>query len=240
MRTVLVAGIALGAVLLTIVQRSRVADIGRLARQRAELLGQLSRLEDRERRDLAENLHDGALQYLLGARLELEEARDTGDATAFDRVDEALTTAAGLLRSTVSELHPAVLAQAGLAQALRYLAHNTEARSRLAITVTVDPPDDAGRDASDLLVYSAVRELLANVVKHAGAQSVSVDLHRQPEAVTVTVSDDGRGIEDGALARQLAAGHIGIASHRLRLEAAGGSLTVGPAHPHGTIATVVL
>jgi two-component system NarL family sensor kinase len=116
LRTFVVAGVSVGAVLLSRVQRGRVADIARLAGQRAELLSQLSSLENRQRRELAEALHDGALQYLLGARLELEEARDTGNSDAFDRVDEALTSSAQLLRSTVGELHPAVLAQAGLAR----------------------------------------------------------------------------------------------------------------------------
>ena len=240
MRTVLVAAISLGAVLLTQLQRGRVADIGRLAGQRAELLGQLGRLEDRERRDLAEALHDGALQYLLGARLELEEARDAGDGNAFDRVDEALTAAVGLLRATVGELHPAVLAQAGLAQALRDLARNTETRSRLTVQVTIEPPGDDTRGPADLLAYSAVREMLVNVVKHAAAQSVRLTLRRTAAALTVVVADDGRGIEPGAPERQLAAGHIGIAAHRVRLEAAGGSLTLAPNRPHGTVATVTV
>ena len=128
LRTFVVAGIALAAVLLTRLQRSRVADIGRLAAQRADLLDQLRQLADRQRRELAEALHDGALQYLLGARLDLEDARETGSPAAFDRIDEALTTSARLLRSTVSQLHPAVLEQAGLAQALRDLAADTQMR----------------------------------------------------------------------------------------------------------------
>lgn len=248
LRTAVVAAVSLAAVMLSRVQRSRVAEIGRLAADRADLLEQLGSLEDRQRRELAEALHDGALQYLLGARLELDDARDTGDAAAFDRIDEALTQSTRLLRSTVSELHPAVLAQAGLAQAVRDLADNTAARSGLDITVTVDVagrPDDRGpdgppvlRDPTDLVVYSAVRELLANVVKHAGAHAVSVELEQTAEFTRVRVTDDGRGIADGALERRLAAGHIGVASHRLRLEAAGGRLTLEPAEPRGTRATV--
>lgn len=150
--------------LLTAVQRSRVADIGRLAEQRTALLAALGGLEDRQRRDLAESLHDGALQYLLAARLDLEDAMDSGDRAAFDRVDKALSTSVGLLRSTVSELHPAVLAQAGLAQALRDLGRNARTRGRLLVDVTIVPPDDQQRHATDLLLYSAARELLANVV----------------------------------------------------------------------------
>lgn len=238
MRTLVVVAVGAGAVLLTKVQRRRVADIGRLAQQRSELLAQLGSLEDRQRRDLAESLHDGALQYLLGARLDLEDAMDSGDPAAFDRVDKALATSVGLLRSTVSELHPAVLAQAGLAQALRDLAKNTQARGKLLVDVTVVPPEDHGRHEADLLLYSAVRELLANVVKHAGAQHVSLVMTRDPEGIGVTVTDDGRGIPAGEPERRLAQGHIGLSSHRLRVEAAGGRLTLQPAVPGGTVAAV--
>ncbi len=240
LRTMIVGGVSAGAVLLSRLQRGRVADIARLAAQRAHLLGELTSLEDRQRRELAEALHDGALQYLLGARLELEEARDSGSREAFDRVDEALTHSAQLLRTTVGELHPAVLAQAGLAQALHDLAVNTRGRGRVEVSVSIDPPDDQHRDPTDFVLYSAARELLGNVVKHAGAQTISLSLVRTDRDATVTVTDDGTGIPAGEMERQLAAGHIGLASHRLRVEAAGGSLTLAPGSPHGTVATVVL
>ena len=238
LRTAVVAAVSLGAVLLSRVQRGRVLEIAQLAADRAALLAQLGTLEDRQRRELAEALHDGALQYLLGARLELDEARDTGDAAAFDRIDEALTQSTRLLRSTVSELHPAVLAQAGLAQAVRDLADTTAARTGLAISVTGGR--DEGRDPTDLVLYSAVREVLANVVKHARATTVSVVLERVDGMRRVTVADDGVGIAAGTLERQLAAGHIGVASHRLKVEAAGGRFALEPVLPHGTRAVVEL
>ena len=244
LRTVVVVAVGAGAVLLTTVQRRRVAAIGDLAQERTALLAQLGTLEDRQRRDLAESLHDGALQYLLGARLDLEDAIDSGDRAAFARVDKALTTSVALLRSTVSELHPAVLAQAGLAQALRDLASNTQARGRLVVDVSVEPPDDPtappdpGRRGADLVLYSAVRELLANVVKHAQAQHVSIQMTSGPDGVGITVTDDGRGVVPGEPERRLAQGHIGLSSHRLRVEAAGGRLTLAPAVPRGTAAQV--
>ena len=246
LRTFVVAGIALAAVLLTLLQRSRVADIGRLAAQRADLLDQLRQLADRQRRELAEALHDGALQYLLGARLDLEDARETGSSAAFDRIDEALTTSTRLLRSTVSQLHPAVLEQAGLAQALRDLAADTQTRmsagreGAVEVDVSIAPPDDVRRDPADLALYSAVREMLSNVVKHSQAQHVSIELRREQRWTRVTVIDDGVGIPAGRLEQQLTAGHIGVASHRVRIEAAGGTLTLTPNTPHGTVASVTI
>ena len=96
--------------------------IGRLAQARSGLLAELTGLEERERRALSEHLHDGALQYVLAARFDLDDARETGDPAAFDRLEQALAESTRLLRSTVAELHPAVLARAGLPSALRDLA----------------------------------------------------------------------------------------------------------------------
>ena len=124
---------------------------------------------DSERRTMAENLHDGALQYILAARMDLEDARDLADPQAFDRLDQALTQSSQLLRSTVSELHPAVLAQSGLAVAVGQLARAAAARGGLELTLdTGGWPADA-RTGSDLLLFGTARELLANVVRHARA-----------------------------------------------------------------------
>jgi two-component system, NarL family, sensor kinase len=108
------------------------------------------------------------------------------------------------------------------------------------VDVSIVPPDDTRRDPADLELYSAVREMLSNVVKHSAAQRVSIELRRERHGTAVTVTDDGVGIRPGRLEQRLTAGHIGVASHRLRIEAAGGTLTLTPNTPHGTIASVTI
>ncbi|MGI5128810.1 sensor histidine kinase [Pseudonocardia sp. CA-107938] len=238
LRTLLLAGVGLGCVGLSRIQRSRVTTIAGLLGDRARLVAELADLERRERRELAENLHDGALQYVLAARQDIEDARDTGDAAAFDRLDEALTTSSALLRTTVSQLHPAVLERAGLPAALRDLAATTGARA--GFTATVDVREWPERTPADALLYRTARELLGNVAKHAHAGTVGVVLDGGGDHLRLTVTDDGDGITEGAAARSLADGHIGLASHALRIEAAGGALTVVPGPTGGTVATVEL
>jgi len=238
LRTLLLAGVGLGCVGLSQIQRSRVATIAGLLGDRARLVAELADLERRERRELAESLHDGALQYVLAARQDIEDARDTGDAAAFDRLDEALTTSSALLRSTVSQLHPAVLERAGLPAALRDLATTTAARAGFAASVDVRHWPE--RSPADALLYRTARELLGNVAKHAHATSVAVVLDGGGERLRLTVTDDGTGIPEGAVTRRLADGHIGLASHALRIEAAGGMLAVVPGPAGGTVATVEL
>jgi two-component system NarL family sensor kinase len=238
LRTLVLAGVGVGCVGLSRIQRSRVRTIGALVRDRTDLITELSDLEQRERRSLSEHLHDGALQYVLAARHDLDEARETGDQEAFTRVEYALAESSQLLRSTVAELHPAVLDRAGLPTALRELARNAGARGGFRVDLDVrNWPDDL-RTPADALLYRTARELLGNVVKHAAAGSVTVVLAHADNRARLTVADDGAGIPDGAVLRSLQLGHVGLTSHTLRVEAAGGTLTLHPGRPAGTVAVV--
>ena len=240
LRTLVIVGVALGCVGLSRIQRSRVRTIGRLAQARSGLLAELTGLEERERRALSEHLHDGALQYVLAARFDLDDARETGDPAAFDRLEQALAESTRLLRSTVAELHPAVLARAGLPSALRDLATAAAARGGLAVTVDAEGWPAGERTEADPLLYRTAAELLNNVVKHAQAASAVVTLELADGTARLVVADDGVGMPENAAGGALRRGHIGLASHTLRIDAAGGRFTSAANPPHGTVVTVEL
>jgi two-component system, NarL family, sensor kinase len=240
LRTAVLLGISVGCVALSWIQRARVATIAGLLDDRTRLVGELMSTEDRQRRTLAEHLHDGALQYLLGARQDLEDARERADLEAFDRLELALTETSRLLRSTVRELHPSVLEHAGLAAALRQLADATTAGGRLGVALDLDGWGDELRTPVDGLLYAAARELLSNVARHADARSATVSLSHEDGRARLVVSDDGRGIGAGDVERSVGQGHIGLASQRARIEAAGGLLALTSAPPSGTVALVEL
>ncbi len=239
-RTVVVAGVALGCVLISRLSRSRVLTIGGLVSDRSELLGALMTIEGREQRNLAEALHDGALQYVLAARQDLEDLQGRDDPQAFERIDFALRESSQLLRSAVSELNPAVLEHSGLLVAVRDLAAAAGARGGFEAVVDAPGWDDSMRTSADPLLFASARELLTNVVKHAGAKHVRVQLDLEGDRAMLQVADDGRGIAAGELAQRLGEGHIGVETRRVRLEAAGGSLTFRAAQPTGTVAEVQL
>ena len=238
LRVAVLVGVCVGSVALSRIQRSRVMDIAAHAIDRAGLLVELAGVEEHERRRLSEALHDGALQFVLGARMDLEDVRD-GDPEAVDRVDHALTQTAGLLRRTVSELHPAVLDQAGLVRAVEDLAEALRGRG-YTVDVRMEGMPVRPATNADRVVFGAVRELVANVVRHSGAQSVVLDLRHDDGQLVAAVTDDGAGFDEESAARQLAAGHIGLASQRLRVEAAGGRLVASRGEPRGTRMTVTL
>ena len=222
LRVLVLTGVGIAAIGLSRIQRSRVSAISGLVADRTELLSELMSVTDSERRTMAENLHDGALQYILAARMDLEDARDLADPQAFDRLDQALTQSSQLLRSTVSELHPAVLAQSGLAVAVGQLARAAADRGGLDLTLdTGDWPTDV-RTGSDLLLFGTARELLANVVRHAQASRLTVTLRLHAGTADLVIADDGVGADAATVAARLADGHIGLNSHRVKIESAGG------------------
>ncbi|MBV9048192.1 MAG: hypothetical protein JOY58_07980 [Solirubrobacterales bacterium] len=240
LRTFVLAALGAGCIALTWIQRARMTMIGRLLGDRTSLLRELIGTEDRERRALAEHLHDGALQYVLAARHDLEDARELADPAAFSRLDQALSESSRLLRSTVGELHPAVLEQAGLARALQELGDGTAAGAGIAVSVDLDGWSADLRTPADRLLYATARELLSNVVKHASAETARITLAYRDGRAELTIADDGIGIPDGALTSSLGRGHIGLASHRVRVEASGGRLHLARAQPSGTVARLEL
>lgn len=243
LHTGVIATLGLGSVLLSRLQRSRVATIGSLAADRSRLLAETLRIEDRERRDLAESLHDGAMQYVLAARHALTDVRRGDDPEALARLDAALTESGRMLRSTLTTLNPAVLDHHGLGVALTELG--ASAVGRHGPRVAVDTAGWVGDTSTpvDALLYATARELLANVLKHAHAERVEMTVEYTCGQARLVVLDDGTGFaEDDALRipERLAQGHLGLASRRVRLEAAGGSLTVGARPGGGTVAVATV
>jgi two-component system NarL family sensor kinase len=230
--TLVLVCIGAGCVLFVSVQASRVLALGREAMRRSTLLDELLDTEARERATLSEHLHDGALQYVLAARQDLEELPADVDPALAERLQTALRSASTLLRSQVAELNPAVLRQAGLAPALQRLADEAGARGGFAVQVDVSgwrPADPA----AERLLHDSAREFLSNAARHAHATTVEVVLERDDLRATLSVTDDGTGADPAVFAAQLGAGHVGLVTRRIRLEAAGGSLEIGPRAPHG-------
>jgi two-component system, NarL family, sensor kinase len=227
--------VGVAASLLSFLLARRTQSVERLAASRQRLIADALNAEERERQQLAESLHDHAIQNLLAARHDLQEASDSQRHPALDRAEEALAAAVADLRSATFELHPHVLEQAGLESAIAAVAERNAERGGFRVTF-----DHALSRASpdERLLYAAARELLSNVASHAGASEVRLTLTESDGNVVLRVADDGCGFDVDDLPAQLAQGHIGIASQRARIESAGGSLTVTSRPGRGTTTEV--
>jgi two-component system NarL family sensor kinase len=215
------AWVGSACVLLSMLLGRRTELAARLAVERSRLLADALSAEQRERRTLAEALHDQAIQNLLFARLELQEAGESNAHPALARADQALADTVGQLRDAVFELHPYVLEQAGLEAALRSIAQQAATHAHLQLTLDLHYPR---RHPQEQIAFSAARELLANVVHHADASELFLRLHEDDGWLELVVEDDGRGFNPEQLSSRLAEGHIGLATQRVRVEAAGGRL----------------
>jgi len=234
--SLVLAGLAGGSVALSLIQRSKVDRIAELARQRAQLLQDLLGVEKHERQSISERLHDGALQCVLVARQDMEDVRD-GSMAAADRVDSALVECSQLLRDVVRELHPDVLARLGLKAALSALTESFTSRTELAVVLDARSWPDGLRTDADYVLYSAARETLTNVIKHARAHRVWIDLERHDGLGSLRVADDGVGITEGVMAQRAQEGHIGLSSMLAKALAAGGQCDVRATSP-GTEITI--
>ncbi len=204
---------------------------------RRRLVAESMRADERGNRELSEQLHDGPLQNLLAARLDLDELRENPTAAGFDRLDAALRETVSELRTTVSTLHPQVLDQVGLSAAVSELAQRNEQRWGTPVCAELD---EVGRPESQTLIYRAARELLTNAYKHARATRLDIGLHRDGEATVLRVADDGVGFDPAILDRRVAEGHIGLASLVVGVEAAGGSMDISERPGGGTAVTVTV
>jgi signal transduction histidine kinase len=147
-----------------------------------------------ELRRIERDLHDGAQARLVAMGLTLDAAGrliDTDPVAARSLLIEARDASAKALaelRDLVRGVHPPVLADRGLAEAVRALALDSPARAR--VTGSLDGRAPAPVESA---AYFAVSELLANVAKHASAQSTEIDLRHSLGAVRISVRDDGDG-----------------------------------------------
>jgi two-component system NarL family sensor kinase len=225
-----VGWVGLAAVVLSIILTRRGDRIDQLAALRGQLVAEALDAEDRERRRLAEALHDEAIQNLLAARQELREA-ERGDSSSVDRARGVVDLTVEQLRGAVFDLHPYLLEQAGLPAALEAVAEEQGRRGRFHPRVRVGP-DTAGEH--DQLVLSLARELLVNAAKHSDADEVTVAVARTDGQLMLEVADDGGGIRTDRLAQAPSEGHIGLASCAQRVEALGGRFSVASRPSGGT------
>ena len=208
-----------------------------LTAQVSELEGARSRIiaaADAERRRIERDLHDGAQQRLVALALNLrmaEQRAEDGDPTAVELVRQAgeeANLALKELRDLARGIHPAILTNRGLPAALQDLA----SRAMLPVDV-VATPDERLPGAVEAAAYFVVSECLANIGKHASAETATVAVSVRDGQLTVEVSDDGVG---GA---QLDGGS-GIQGLADRVGALSGSLAVDSPPGAGTRVTAVI
>jgi signal transduction histidine kinase len=182
-----------------------------------------------ERQRLARELHDSALQALYGIAMAAQAARRTADGIPEnDRLIEALDyivdqSEAALveLRSLIFGLRPESVAEEGLVAGLRRLTAALAARHKLHVEIVAETEPDIDDSAKEA-IYRIAQETLQNVVKHASARAVRVQLVSEGDKVELVIDDDGIGFDPDADH----AGHLGLSGMKQRATAQNLQLTV--------------
>ena len=185
---------------------------------------------------MARELHDTVVQDLVALRWTVAELAANPDVAAHTDELEALSarlaTVTETARSVSFRLESPVSDAASLEYALR--AEVVALRSaQLAIDLDCLVEESIPREIA-ALTFRTVREALRNVVQHANASRATVSLSARDGELVAVIRDDGVGVDPVALDAQLRAGHIGVASMRDGVIAAGGTFAITPIASRGT------
>ncbi len=194
---------------------------------------QLTQTEERERRRLAQVLHDHLQQLLVDARDSLAAVRSSREATKLElvretmkRVDKFLGDAIDTSRSLTQELSPPVLSQGSLAEAIKWLGRQFRENYHLSVRLSGDRNAHIEDEQFRVAIFHALRELLLNVVKHAKVKIARVHLALSKDGpLQIVVSDKGVGFDPArVLVREGAQGGFGLFSLKELMELLGGGL----------------
>ncbi|MFW5867277.1 MAG: response regulator [Armatimonadota bacterium] len=212
-----------------------VAERTEVAEKRASLLqsmaSDLLNAEQRERRRLSHLLHDHLQQLLAAAQMRAHlissKISDESAGEMLEELSDLLTEAVEASRSLAVELSPPVLSH-GLAASAEWLAEQMAAKHRLRVDVQIDGDADPGRQELLAFLLQAMRELLFNVVKHAGVSEAAVYIAREDRYLLLRVEDEGVGFDPSELKTDddAAPTGSGLPSIRRRLELLGGTLEI--------------
>lgn len=191
------------------------------------LAGNMLTVQESERRDLARELHDELAPCLFGIRVDLAEIERIAIENKLPDVEEKVSSVKlitshiqSLVRKMLSRLRPMTLDDLGLTDALRDMLHNWRDRQP-----EIDWEWDFAGELNDLpdtqqvTVYRVVQECTTNCVRHAEANHVKVEVRREKENIKVTVTDDGKGLDNNSVIKG-----FGLIGMRERVSALGGKI----------------
>ena len=209
--------------------------------ERKKLSTVLRNVQEHERRHLAQELHDGVAQTLSGVLMHVDlldsqlEEMPLKYNELVGQIHELLESAINEIRSLAWALRPGALDDLGLADALPGLVTNMTRNVPIKTTLNMSPQLPSLPPGTETAVYRITQEALSNILKHARASAVSIDLRKKKHSVVLTVEDDGQGIhrpqEKAAPGQEPG---LGLWSMRERAEEVGGTFVLESAPQDGT------
>ena len=213
-----------------------------------ELSGRLLQLQDDERRKIARDLHDQTGQNLVALSSTLGYLRTSIPSTSRrlrKSVSECQELADGCIREvrTLSYvLHPPMLDEAGLEDAIRHYVSGFAERTGIEVKLDISPNFGRLAQEEETALFRVMQESLVNTRRHSGSASATILLERTPQGVLLQISDQGRGIQGNGkrhIKEAGFAGGVGIQSMRERMKQVRGKLEI-ESGPNGTTVRAVV
>ncbi|HVK40829.1 MAG TPA: PAS domain-containing protein [Candidatus Kapabacteria bacterium] len=190
------------------------------------LSSELLLAEERERRELAGDLHDTIGQTLALAAMRLKQLSPASDDSARRDLLALIDQANEAVRSVTMQLSPPILYQIGLVPALEWLAEEIERRYSLTVVLEARAVPTQIDDRVRFILFRSARELLINVAKHAGVTDARVRIGSIDESIVLEVEDSGSGFEVTGQSLSRRGEGFGLFSLRERLGYIGGEVII--------------
>lgn len=231
--------------------RTQIAEHGRARReielhqrQLRQLALELSLAEERERKEIAGDLHDHIGQSLAFMKMSVAAFRSNPAFVEFqDKINEIATLLDQTIRYTrdlTLEISPPALYELGLEAALDGLAERFRTKHGLAVTVEAPAETDGLEEEVIVLLYKSIQELLTNVVKHSGARRATVRVALENRQVRVEVWDDGCGFDPEALTSAGLSDSFGLFNIREKIKYLGGEMELRSSPGMGTAVAILV
>jgi signal transduction histidine kinase len=216
-----------------------------LVLQREQLRALAERLQwvrEEDRKRVARDLHDQIGQILTAIKMDMTwitRHLPESETDALVRLKESIqliNDGVKAVRAICSGLRPGVLDDLGLAAAIEWQANDFAARNDIHCKVTVPPVDlhlDGDRATATFRIF---QECLTNVIRHAQAKSVRVELCQEEESILLVVADDGIGFSESESSKAL--GSLGLLGMKERAQFCGGDVLISTSPGNGTTVTV--
>jgi signal transduction histidine kinase len=197
---------------------------------------------ENERRSLARELHDDTIQNLIALNQRIQMAAMGSveeQEAAVEELGPMVQDAISKLRRTVRGLRPIYLEDLGLVTALEMLARETEQVSGQTVQFEMRGSERRLEGETEMMIYRMVQESLNNVVRHANAAQVWLELDFKPGGLQVKVRDDGRGFRVPANRSEFpSSGHFGLLGMHERAELINAHLEISSSPGSGTVITI--
>jgi len=224
--------------------KKNVQQIKKYQKKLKKLNNELTLAEERERRRIAENLHDSLGQTLSLAYMQLSSITDVNISGSVNRVinqtSELLNKAISESRNLTYDLSPPILYELGLMATFKWKLDQVQKKHGITTILSGEKEKIEIQKEFNIFLYRIVSELITNIIKHANASLIELNVQKGKKYYYITVKDDGVGLKQKFDKKNLSKGGFGLLSIAERLDTIKGQFRLESNNGQGTTATVAI